>query len=147
MTTLPNKQKYYLENRWQSQRDYYSRQAARNKRWHLALMVFTSLTSISVPILLNVPNVPKLIPTVLSGLVAMAAALENVYHFGDNWRNFRRTLEALKRERMLFEMGVGPYKNPERAFDRFVRTVENLIAEENRAYFPERSDKDQEKER
>jgi ABC-type multidrug transport system fused ATPase/permease subunit len=129
-------QEKYLNERWQQQRDYYSRQSARNKRWHQGLLAFTAVGAIVVPILLNIPEIPKWAPTILSGLVAIATAVENVFHFGDNWRNFRQTLEALKRERALFDAGVGLYRNPETAFERFVQTVEDLIATETTRYFP-----------
>lgn len=134
-------QEKYLNERWQQQRDYYSKQSARNKRWHQSLLVFTAVGAIAVPILLNIPEVPKWVPTILSGLVAAATAIENVYHFGDNWRNFRQTLEMLKRERALFDAGVGPYKDPRVAFDRFVKTVEDLIAIETARYFPKEDQK------
>jgi hypothetical protein len=44
--------------------------------------------------------------------------------------------KALKRERALFYAGVGLYRNPETAFERFVQTVEDLIATETTRYFP-----------
>lgn len=97
------KQETYLQQRWQSQRDYYSKQSVRNKRLHQGLQLFIALGAIAAPIILNIPEVPKLVPAFISSLVAGAVALENVYRFGDNWRNFRQTLEALKRERALFD--------------------------------------------
>src|SRR5687767_1540821 len=93
------KEETYLQERWQKQRDYYSKQSAENKRRHQGLQLFITLGAIAVPIILNIPAVSPVFPTILSGLIAAAAALENVFHYGDNWRNYRQTLEALKRER------------------------------------------------
>ncbi len=137
------RQETYMQQRWQTQRDYYSKQSARNKRWHQSLQLFIALGAIAVPIILNIPEIPKQIPTILSGLVAGAAALENVFRFGDNWRNFRQTLEVLKRERALFEAKAGPYRESEDAFTIFVERVESLISEETMRYFPEEPERAQ----
>lgn len=132
-----NAREKYLSERWQSQRDYYSRQSAHNKRWYQTLQLFIGLGAVIVPVLLGVPEVPKLVPTVVSTLVAGAAVVENVYHFGDNWRNFRVTLESLKRERVWFDTNTGPYQDPHTGLSVFVERVEGLIASETREYFPE----------
>src|SRR5260370_29131381 len=109
MQPLTNKAEQYLNGRWQNQRDYYSRQSARNKCWHQYLLVFSTIGALIVPVLLNLAEVPKLVPTVLSVLVSSALALDNVFHFRENWRIFRQTLEVLKQERIYFEAGIGPY--------------------------------------
>ena len=106
-----NKQETYLA-RWQNQRDYYSKKSAFNKRWHQSLQLFIGIIAVIVPVLLSLSTtVPEWIPGVLSLLVAIAAVVENVYHFGDNWRNFRQTLEGLKREKVFFDTGIEPYKS------------------------------------
>jgi len=138
-----SRQEQYLQERWLSQREWYSKKSTWNKRWHQGLQLFIALGAIAVPVILNIAEVPKVVPTILSGLVAAAAAVENVYHFGDNWRNFRQTLEALKREKALFDAGGGPYKNHDTAFARFIERVEGLIAEETTRYFPEEEERPQ----
>ena len=130
------KEETYLQERWQKQRDYYSKQSAENKRRHQGLQLFITLGAIAVPIILNIPAVSPMFPTILSGLIAAAAALENVFHYGDNWRNYRQTLEALKRERSLFDAGVGLYGDPKKSFPLFVERVESLLNEETMRYFP-----------
>jgi hypothetical protein len=134
------RQQRYMTERWQSQRDYYSRKAARSKKWHQSLQVFVALSAVAIPVLLVIPEMPKIIPAIMSGLVAAATALENVYHFGDDWRNFRQTLESLKRERALYDAAAGPYGSPKTAFRRFVERSENIIAEETGRYFPPEAD-------
>jgi hypothetical protein len=137
------KEEAYLQDRWQSQKDYYSKQSAQNKRMHQRIQLFITIGSIAVPILLSIAEVPKLIPTILSGLIAAAAALESVYHYGDNWRNYRQTLEALKREKALFSARAGSYKDLPNAFGLFVERVESLLSEETMRYFPEEASKAQ----
>ncbi|HYN90229.1 MAG TPA: DUF4231 domain-containing protein [Ardenticatenaceae bacterium] len=135
-----SKEEIYLQQRWQSQRDYYSAKSAFYKRWHHGLQLFIALGAIAVPVILNIAQVPQLVPTILSALVAGAAALENVYRFGDNWRNFRQTLEGLKREKVMYDAGAGPYRETDNAFALFVERVESLISEETKVYFPEERD-------
>lgn len=135
MQPLTNKAEQYLNGRWQQQRDYYSRQSARNKRWHQYLLAFSTIGALMVPVLLNIDQVPKLVPTVLSVLVSVALALDNVFHFGENWRSFRQTLEALKQERVYFEVGIGSYADTQTAFPLFVQTCEEIIQTEGKSYF------------
>ncbi len=72
---------------------------------------------------------------IVSVLVAVAAAIENVFHFGDNWRNYRQALEALKREPALFDAKVGAYADPQTAFATFVERCEGIMAQETGSYF------------
>ena len=130
-----NKAEQYLNGRWQQQRDYYSRQSARNKRWHQYLLAFSTIGALIVPVLLNIDQVPKLVPTILSVLVSVALALDNVFHFGENWRSFRQTLEALKQERIYFETGIDPYADAQTAFSLFVQTCEEIMQAEGKSYF------------
>ena len=74
-------------------------------------------------------------PTILSVLVSVALALDNVFHFGENWRSFRQTLEALKQERVYFETGIGSYADTQTAFPLFVQTCEEIMQAEGKSYF------------
>ena len=129
-----SREEQYLTDRWQKQRDYYSKRARQNKRWHRSLLLFSTISAIIVPVLLNIPNVPKLYPTILSVLVSAAIALENVYHFGDNWHTFRQALEALKQEKVFLEARVEPYDDPQTAFPIFVNSCENIMNVEGHIY-------------
>src|SRR6266699_3191190 len=135
MQSQVNKAEHYLTGRWQQQREYYSKQSARNKQWHQNLLLFSTVGAIAVPVLLNLPEVSKLVPTILSVLVSVALALDNVYHYGDNWRSFRQTLEALKQERVFFETGIGPYVESQTAFPLFVEKCEEIMRGEGTSYF------------
>ena len=135
MQPLTDKAEQYLNKRWKEQREYYSKKSARNKRWHQFLLVFSTVSALTVPVLLNLTEVPKLVPTILSVLVSVALALDNVFHFGENWRIFRQTLEALKQERVYFEAGVEPYTDAQTAFPLFVQTCEEIMQAEGKSYF------------
>lgn len=133
--TNTQKAELYLNGRWQQQRDYYSKQASRNKHWHQSLVVFGTIGALLVPVLLNISAIPKLIPTVVSVLVSIALALDSLYHFGDNWRSFRQTLEALKQERIYFEAGIGSYVQEENAFTMLVENCEAIMQDEGKHFF------------
>jgi len=135
MQSQVNKAEHYLTGRWQQQREYYSKQSARNKQWHQNLLLFSTVGAIAVPVLLNLAEVPKLVPTILSVLVSVALALDNVYHFGDNWRSFRQTLEALKQERVYFDAGIEHYTDAQTAFPLFVQRCEEITQAEGKVYF------------
>src|SRR6266849_7279602 len=141
MQPLTDKAEQYLNKRWKEQREYYSKKSARNKRWHQFLLVFSTVSALTVPVLLNLTEVPKLVPTILSVLVSVALALDNVFHFGENWRIFRQTLEALKQERVYFEAGVEPYTDAQTAFPLFVQTCEEIMQAEGKIYFEKHKSK------
>src|SRR5215472_17222293 len=101
----------YGAQRWEDQCRYYSSASRRNKRWHQVLLVVKMLCAIAAPVVLNLEfPFAKIVATGLSCAVAAAAALENIFHFGDSWRSYRMTLEMLRRERWLYETASGPYR-------------------------------------
>ena len=133
--TQGSKEEDYLQGRWQSQKDYYSNQTKLYKFWHQAFLLISTIGALFVPVLLGFSQIPKVLPIVISLIVSSALALDNAFHFGDNWRSFRQTLEALKRERVYFDAGIEPYTNTHTAFQLFVRKNEDLMGKEGTEYF------------
>ncbi len=125
----------YLETRWQSQKNYYSKNSGKNKKQYQQIQLTIGAGAIIVPLLLGIPDIPKWVPAIISAMVAVLAATENVYQFGDNWRNFRQASESLKRERALFDAEAGPYRISKDPFRRFVERCEDVIAAETGQYF------------
>jgi len=70
---------------------------------------------------------------IVSLVVGASAAIEEFFHFGDRWRNYRLTAELLKREGwMLLEL-AGPYHHHNyadhaAAFPQFTERVESLLS-------------------
>ncbi|WP_162005405.1 DUF4231 domain-containing protein [Dictyobacter vulcani] len=128
---MQHKQEYqeeqYMRERWQPQRDYYSRKAQLYKQRHLGLLFVSSVGAAFVPVLLIFPGMPVIIPAIISFVVSLALILDNTFHFGDDWRLFRQTLEALKLEKILYEHKVEPYTNAPKSFPLFVRSCEEII--------------------
>jgi hypothetical protein len=130
-----SKEEQYLQGRWQSQKDYYSKQTKIYKLWHQIFLLISTIGALFVPVLLSFSQVPKLLPVIISLMVSSALALDNAFHFGDNWRSFRETIEALKRERVFFDMGIEPYADPQTAFQLFVQKNETIMGKEGEGYF------------
>ena len=124
--------------RWQNQKDYYSKRVGSYKRRHLGLQLYMGVIAVAVPILLNIPYVPLLIPTILSGTIAAAAVIENVMRYGENWRTFRTTSETLKREKVLYDVGADVYKDlsVDDAATLFATRTEDILRTEWIGYFP-----------
>ena len=121
-----------------------SDQAATKKRiWQTRDIINSILQFIivvgaaSVPVLLIISQVPKLIPTIISGVVAIAAAVANQYKFGERSRIHRATFEALTKELDMYDYKVAAYKNlgEDQAFDLFVERTELILDEHTKKVF------------
>ena len=91
----------------------------------------------AVPILLLISDIPKTIPTIVSGIVAITAALANYYKPGERSRIHRTTSEALIKEIDMWDFRIGPYKNLDenQAFDLFVERTELVLEEHTKKVF------------
>jgi hypothetical protein len=97
----------------------------------------------SVPVLINIPSqytllgapVIQLIVTVISLLVVVGVSLESVFHYREQWKNYRSTEQLLGHEKFLFQSRVGRYRklSNEEAYRLFVERIEESISIENAA--------------
>ncbi|MDH4098302.1 MAG: DUF4231 domain-containing protein, partial [Nitrospira sp.] len=73
---------------------------------------------------------------IISLLVALSAAVEEFFHYGERWRHYRRTVESLKSEGWQFFQLSGPYANLThvQAYPAFAARVEELSREEVETY-------------
>lgn len=95
---------------------------------HLSQLVILVGATV-VPFVLNIPEVPKTVPTIISGIVALMAALANFYKFGTRSQNSLLTAEALRRELNLYSSQLGKYAilGPSKALEYFIEQTESLI--------------------
>jgi hypothetical protein len=119
---------------------WYDKKAVSAKSAYLKLRTASVVGALIVPIAANLSftgyDIYKTgVITVLSLLVSISVALDGVYHFGDQWKNYRSTEQFLSREKVLFQTGEGPYRGlaPDDAFLLFVERCEGQIASENSA--------------
>lgn len=61
--------------------------------------------------------------------------MESVYHYREQWKNYRSTEQLLGHEQFEFLAKVGSYEGLEggKAFTLFVERIENAISSENAA--------------
>lgn len=124
----------YIDERLNQFREWYDVKAVRAKRNYQWMRAITVIGGAAVPVLINLPfkNI-DIITTLISLVVVVLISLESVFHFREQWKNYRATEQLLAKEYFNFVAAEGNYrnKNPKEAFLDFVDRVENAIASEN----------------
>ena len=133
----------YIESRVEQYRAWYDKKAVQAKSRYLRMRAFSVVGGGLVPVLVNINlgvtvwGYPILtgVVTIMSLLVVIAVSLESVFHYREQWKNYRSTEQLLGHETFRFRAGVGPYKGlqPADALLSFVERVEDAIAAENTA--------------
>ncbi|HEX6684594.1 MAG TPA: DUF4231 domain-containing protein [Candidatus Limnocylindrales bacterium] len=132
----PISQELYIAERLSPFQDWYDTQSKKAKSMHLWMRTVAVVGGVLVPVLINSSwQFSKLVTTVVSLIVAVAISLESVYHYREQWKNYRSTEQLLGHERMYFQTKTGVYSglDENEAFKVFVERVEDLIATENAA--------------
>lgn len=140
---LDDLRKRFLRDRWLDQLLWFERKAGINQRRFYLLRILTIVGGVVVPALVSL-NVRKAEVTQVLGwttfgislVVALAAALEGFFGYGERWRSFRRTAEALKAHGWMFFELAGPYANGSHAstFPMFAAQVETLVQQDLEAF-------------
>lgn len=133
---MTDKGQVYLEGRWKSQKEYYSKKSNENKTAYERIQVLIIIISLSIPVIVAV-GAPNYFSAILGFLIAVITGYEGLKKPGDRWRAYRLASEALKREKALYESGAGPYRRTETPDLLFAERCENIIAAEVGTYFPE----------
>jgi hypothetical protein len=126
----------YIKARVESYMDWASNKAVKFKSYYLNMRALSVVGGAVVPVLVNV-NIPfkNSITTVVSLIVVIMVSLESVYHYREQWKNYRSTEQFIRAEKFQYLTKEGPYKklDAKEAFLLFVERVENAIASENAA--------------
>ena len=137
-------EKHFLRLRWLDQVIWMEGAAnsARNRYYFLRLT--TVVGGVIVPALISLDLagdaalLVQWVTIVLSLIVALSAAVEEFFHYGERWRHYRRTAELLKEEGWEFFQLSGSYrpyrKDHQRAYAPFADRVENLLKADVDAY-------------
>jgi hypothetical protein len=155
---LSDVQKHFLRSRWLDQVLWMEKKAAECRDWHYRLRLTAIILGVIVPILVGLnlgelsennraDRIRQYLAIALSGLVAISAAVEEFFHYGERWNNYRRTVESLKAEGWKFSQLSPPYSfnSHAEAFSTFAIQVEQLIQQDVQTYVtqitrPESSD-------
>lgn len=138
----------YIRDRINDQLRFYDKKAGRYKSLYLSMRAATVIGGAMVPVLVNLNFAPvivnlgsfvftvngiKVSTTVISLMVVLFVSLESVYHFKEQWRNYRSTAELMKKEYFLYASGQGRFagKTEAEAYRLFVEQIETAIDVEN----------------
>jgi len=142
---LSDMRKHMLRSRWLDQVLWMEHRADWARNWYYRLRLTAIIGGILIPISVTVSQVAALgwvawFATGLGALVAISAAVEEFYHFGDRWRNARNTAELLKAEGWQFFQltgAYGRYKTHNDAYEKFAARVEEAIQRDVHIYISE----------
>ena len=129
----------YVKQRLFFRMEEYRTKATKCRDTHLYLSITGIICSSAVPIIINVgdshlcPETFKhVVTTIISFVVVVCVALENVYHFRERWKNYQQAEESLRREKYLVETRMEYYLglSDEKVYETLVKNVESIIKSE-----------------
>jgi Protein of unknown function (DUF4231) len=133
----------YIKDRVDQYQAWYDRKSVSMKSLYLRMRACSVIGGAIVPVLINVQpgwhfygiDLIKTAVTLISLMVVTFVSLESVFHYREQWKNYRSTEQFLGHEKFLFLSRVGRYADldDDTAFHLFVERVEDAIATENSA--------------
>lgn len=145
---LEPQRKRFLRSRWLDQVIWLERKATRARNLYYGVRLTTVVGALLVPALVTVNFADDTLDSgvtaatwIVGLVVALSAALEQFFHFGDRWRSYRRTVERLKAEGWLFLQLSGRYAangaTHESAYPAFATRTERLLDADVDAFLTE----------
>jgi Protein of unknown function (DUF4231) len=145
---LGTQQRDFLELRWLDQVIWMEAKASKSQRFYYRLRLTTIVGAVVVPALVALNTLDgwpgdaaQIGSWIVSLVVAVSAAVEGFFQFGQRWRNYRSTAERLKTEGWLYLELAGPYAAPGGShndmYRTFVSRVEELVQKDVDAYITE----------
>lgn len=162
MLTLNDLQKHFLRSRWLDQVLWMEGKAAKARNRHYLLKVVTIVGGVLLPALVTLNNSEDPIVRqyvywstfAISLLVSTTSSLDSFFMYGDQWRNYRRSVESLKTQGWQYFQLSGPYVSyttHAQAFNAFAAQVENIIQQDVEVYATQiaeaQKDKDRDKDK
>lgn len=131
----------YLHSRYVDQVVWMEGKADQARRHYVRLRLVTVVGAVIVPVLVGLNSDDRWLEAAtvaLSLVVAVSAAVEQFFHFGERWQHYRRNVERLKAEGWrYFELTDGYAATHEGAFPEFARRVEAILQEETDVFISE----------
>ncbi|AOY84079.1 DUF4231 domain-containing protein [Moorena producens JHB] len=144
---LSDLQKRFIKARWLDQVLWLDKRANQCRNHYYALRMLTIIGGVIVPALVGINSSDGKIRVALgwtafglSQVVAISAALEELFQYGKHYTQYRNTAEAMKIEGWQFLQLSGPYRRVEKhtqAFTHFSSRVEVLIRKDVEGYISE----------
>jgi hypothetical protein len=145
---LDPRQRDFFELRYLDQLTWMESKAKKAQWFYYRLRLITIIGAVVVPALVSLNAVggstgkaAQIATWVVSLVVAISAAVEGFFQFGQRWRNYRSTAERLKIEGWLYFELAGPYASDNGSqagsFKLFASRVEDVFAKELDTYITE----------
>ena len=141
---LPDLNKRFMKSRWLDQLLWLEDRAERASKWSTRLRLTTIVGGVMIPALVSLNfSDSELIIYIgwvtfgLSQVVAIGAAVEEYFHFGEKKAQYRKTAESLKSEAWKFLQLSGSYQeypNHMQAYSIFAFRVESYIQQDVQAF-------------
>jgi hypothetical protein len=142
---LSDLQKQFMKARWLEQLLWLEGRAQTTRNQYYFLRLLTIIGGVIVPSLvslnINANDVQVVVGWLAFGLsqvVAISAAVEEFFHYGERYRHYRNTAEAMKIEGWQFLQLSGSYRhaqNHAEVYPDFAQRVENIIQRDVEGYF------------
>lgn len=142
--SLKEVQKHFLRSRWLDQLLWTEARAAQTRNRYYSLRLTAIIGGVIVPVMvsLNIDNARlnqavRYLTIGLSGVVAVSAAMEEFFRYGERWHHYRRTAESLKTQGWQFFELSGSYRSFNRHEDAFVLfsdRIEEIIQRDVEVY-------------
>src|SRR5271157_2243491 len=115
----------YISERLEQYQGWYDKKSVTMKTKYLRMRALSVVGGSVVPVVV----------TLISLCVVISISLENVFHYREQWKNYRSTEQLLGHEKFFFRTRVGRYHgiSDEDAFRVLVERVEDAVAAENAA--------------
>lgn len=128
----------YLKERVENQQNWYDRKSSMFQRKYKRMKAAVIILSGLLPLGAGFINQGGIVLQVLVGAMGTAVAILegmlslNQYH--ENWLNYRKSAEFLKREMLLFQTRAGAYAYADDSFRLLVQRVEDYLTFENQQW-------------
>lgn len=154
---LGARQEHFMKSRWLDQMLWLDKKATQCRDRYYQLRLTAIVLGVVVPIMVGIDlgdnrtleRVKQYLTIGLSAVVAVSAAVEEFYHYGERWNHYRRTAESLKTQIWQYHSLTGPYKKfatHRDGFKNFAARVEDVIQKDVEVYVTQLSKADEEKE-
>lgn len=134
--SIPLSADEYIQVRLEQYKSWYNAKAIQTKALYLRIRTTTVVGGACVPALINLDlKYVRAFTTILSLMVVILVSLESVFHYREQWKNYRSTEQMLGHEKIFFQTRTSSYEGitDDEAFRLLVDRVESAIAAENAA--------------
>lgn len=134
----PETQDKYLRDRLEDQISWHERKSGWNQRWYRRLRGLEILLAASIPLAAAIlvdglPARRKVLIVGLSVAIAAVSGLLSLWRFQENWADYRKTSESLRRIKYLFATRTPPFDGPD-AFHLLVQQVEAQLTDQTASW-------------